>query len=165
MVDRWFWQPDKAWVNEVNTTALRSIQGIRLSTGIFALGAVVFLWASWHAVPHCPVEPCVESVARQRAQDFALGVYDSLCIFVTALMGIAVGGLIGKRVTDTEHRVRVEEAKAKAAVQTSEHPAVKLQANDNATVTVKQDAPGNGGAVGEEEEHSWADREPKEGLG
>lgn len=125
MVDRWFWQPDKLWVNEVNTTNLRSIQGIRLATAAVAIGLLAFAWATWHAVPHCAVEPCKESMGQIRAADFALGIFDSLLLFVGALMGIAVAGSIGKRLTDTDHVERKELAKAAVAksMATAEHAA------------------------------------------
>lgn len=169
MIDRWFWQPDSTWVNTVNTTNLRSVQGIRMATALVATGLMVFAWASWHAVPHCAVEPCPESISTSRAADFALGLFETMCIFVGALLGIAVAGFLGKRATDTEHVERKEAAKAatKVALATAEHqaltPTVTARHIDKVEVTTENGTAPLSGDAGPTD-HEWASGDPKAGL-
>jgi hypothetical protein len=115
MIGKWFWEPDEKYVNGINTTNLRSIRGIQLAAFLVALGALAFIWTLMHAVPWqldpCPQMPCLEPLGRARATDLARAILDSLLIFVELLVGIAVGGAVGKRLTDTDHKVEVELAK------------------------------------------------------
>lgn len=146
-----FWQPDRAWVNEINTTNLRTISGIRMATVVVGIGAAAFCWATYKALPWtldpCPAMPCLEPLGRARAAEFAKSIYDSMCLFLAALMGIALGGYIGKRLTDTEHVERKEQAKKAPIVNvTSERPAlqppgVNITARDQATVGVDASPP------------------------
>lgn len=136
-----FFEPDTTWLNALNTTNYRTLVGIWLSVFLVIIGAAAFGWATVHAVPHCAVEPCGVSMATDHAASFAQGIYDTLCLFVGALMGIALGGYGIKRITDTDHVERKEQAK-KAPITniTQERPALppvtNITAKDQATVEV-----------------------------
>ena len=175
MPANWFWQPDKAWVNEINTTNYRTISGIRMATVFVGVGVVAFAWATYQALPWplepCTVAPCLEPLGRARAADFARSIYDSTGLFLAVVMGIALGGYLGKRLTDTEHVERKEAAKKAPIVNVTQErpamrpivaqPAVTVNANDRATVdvTAGQAPP----PVDPDPAHTWAIGDPHEG--
>lgn len=152
MAKGWFWQPDLEWLNQVNTTNLRTLNAIRgfVMTGV--VWALVTLAAMWQAIYRCGretdrwltlgMEPataaglrraCEESIATNRIFDFIAGMFDTWSILLFGMAGVAAGAAIGKRLTDTTHRVKVEEAKKGPApvtvIQTQEHTAPKAQVN------------------------------------
>jgi hypothetical protein len=189
MPANWFWQPDKTWVNEVNTTSLRSISGIRMAIFFVLLGGLAFGWATYQAFPWspepCVKAPCLEPLARVRAGDFAKSIFDSMGLFLTAVMGIAVGAYGVKRATDTDHKVQVEAAKAKGKAEgeaaangkaTKEHAvptATTVEATGAESVKVTT-APAELAEdrhpttptepVPEGDGHEWAQGEPRGGI-
>jgi hypothetical protein len=116
-----FWQPDTDWLNTANMTNLRSLNATRLAVGIGAvwtlafLGSVIFFWRSVWMAGDLHEAQIVSAVlmSGKEAATFAKDIFEAFLWFATAMGGFAVGGAIGKRLTDTEHRVKIEEAKAR----------------------------------------------------
>jgi len=158
-VSRWQWlfTPDANWLASVNTVTLREVNAVRmfvlttlvwngvaLAVTAYALGRCHWLgtlgpdetWTMMHRA-------CEESLATARLLDFSAGLFDSYGILLAAMAGIAAGAMLGKRATDTEHRVRVEEAKKAPVIlpgiMTSEHQA-QQPPKQEVNVNVGQDA-------------------------
>jgi H+/Cl- antiporter ClcA len=59
--------------------------------------------------------------------DFSINLFDSYALLLAAMAAVALGAMVGKRLTDTEHRERVERAKKAPVVvagpMTGEHQA------------------------------------------
>ncbi len=142
----WFWQPDPAWLNAVNTTNYRTVNAIRAFVGATALWMVIEIAVVWTALTRCGFRHygqlgagetlsmakrlCEESLATARLFDFAATLFDSYALLLAGMAGIAVAANAVKRATDTEHRVAVETAKAKAAP-----PTVVAQGQSTVEVT------------------------------
>jgi hypothetical protein len=152
---RWLFTPDPKWLASVNTGTLREVNAVRMFVVTTLLMVVLELGVMVYAFGRChyqgPLGPgetaavvrrlCEESLATARMLDFVSSLFGSYCLLLGGMAGIAVGAMIGKRATDTEHRERVEQAK-KAPVLiapvTQEHPVqpVTITAQDQSTVKV-----------------------------
>lgn len=155
-----FWQPELGWLNEANMTNYRSLNAMRIAVAITATGLVAFagsvlmFWRSvW--VAHSLRDSTVVSavlMSGKEAAGLANGILEALLWFAGAVGSFAVGGAIGKRMTDTSHRVAVEQAKkapviVPGPVVTGEHiPPVPTQ---QMTVNVGEEAKVSGGTVRE----------------
>jgi hypothetical protein len=185
---RWFWQPDVKWLNEVNTTNLRTLNAIRAFVALTAVFLVVFALAVFYALTRCGVVlnlfgykvlsilpppgklsirdwmVCEEAMARGRMLDFAINLFDSYALLLAAMAAVALGAMVGKRLTDTEHRERVERAKKAPVVMapmTGEHQA--QQAGQQVNVTVEAKPPTERPAT-PAEEPQWATGDPRGGV-
>lgn len=164
---RWFWQPDPVWLNSINTTNLRTLNAIRAFVAVSLLFTIVFTGVVAYAMTRCgillsvmghkvfqmlpppgrlPVTEwmaCEESITTARLLDFASSLFTAESLLVTAMAGIAAAAMIGKRATDTEHRVAVEQAKKAPLIvppiaPTAEHQA--QQPTQQVNVNVGEDA-------------------------
>lgn len=145
-----FWQPELTWLNDANMTNYRSLNAMRIAVsivvaGILAfLGSVFMLWRSVWIAGHIHEAQVVSAVlmSGKEAAGFAADIFNGMLWFAGAIGGFAVGGAIGKRLSDTGHRVAVEKAKKAPVivppVVTGEHvPPVPTQ---QMTVNVGEDA-------------------------
>jgi hypothetical protein len=138
-----FWQPELGWLNEANMTNYRSLNAMRIAVAIVVAGIAAFLgsvgmfWRSVWIAGHIHEAQIVSAVlmSGKEAAGFAGDVLEGLLWFAGAIGGFAVGGAIGKRLTDTEHRVKVEQAKKAPIVMpmpsTQEHAAPQQQTTVN----------------------------------
>src|SRR5688572_16027089 len=110
-----FWQPDLGWLNEANMTNYRSLNAMRIAVAIIAVGLLAFsgsvfmFWRStWMAGGYLE-QTSVSALlmSAKEAAGFAKDILAAMLWFAGAVGGFAVGGAIGKRMTDTEHRVKV----------------------------------------------------------
>lgn len=145
-----FWQPEVSWLNDANMTNYRSLNAMRISVAIVAAGIIAFLgsvlmfWRSVWIAGDIHEAQIVSAVlmSGKEAAGFATATLEGMLWFAGFVGGFAVGGAIGKRITDTGHRVAVETAKKAPVivppVVTSEHqpPAPTQQM----TVNVGEDA-------------------------
>lgn len=132
---RWLFTPDPRWLASVNTTALRTVNAIRMFVGVTILFAVMFVGVVGYALTRCGIRIdvlghkvfqlmpppgklsvadwrlCEESLATARMLDFASALFTSYALLLAGMAGIALGAMAVKRFSDTEHRVEVEKAK------------------------------------------------------
>lgn len=153
----WLFTPDPKWLAAVNTTTLREVNAVRMFVLVTLLWNGLASVVTGFALGRCYMMPatlvgtetmatvrqlCEESLATHRMLDFAAGLFDSYGILLAAMASVAAGAMWVKRATDTEHRVRVEEAKKApvllAGPVTAEHPAPPAPVSQ--TVTVNGDA-------------------------
>lgn len=145
---RWLFTPDPKWLAAVNTTTLREVNAVRMFVAITVLFAVIFFGVVAFALTRCGIvlhlfgwkvfqllpppgrlsvadwRLCEESLAAARLLDFSSGLFTSYSLLLAAMATVALGAMVGKRLTDTEHRVKVEEAKKPVTITqvTSERP-------------------------------------------
>jgi hypothetical protein len=154
---RWLFTPDPKWLAAVNTNTYREVNAVRMFVLVTVVWNGVASAVIAYALGRCRLElgilgtsetvavvrrMCEESTATAKLLDFAAGVYNSYGLLLAAAMGIAVGGMWLKRKTDTEHNVRIEEAKKAPVIQqvlTSEHPAQPPKQEVNVNVGDKAD--------------------------
>jgi hypothetical protein len=114
-----FWQPELEWLNRANMTNYRSLNAMRIAVAIICVGLIAFFgsvlmfWRStWMAGGYLEATS-VSAVlmSGKEAATFAKDCLEAMLWFAAAIGGFAVGGAIGKRMTDTDHRVAVEQAK------------------------------------------------------
>ena len=127
MRGQWFWQPDVKWLDSANMTNLRTLNAVRgfvytgVVWGISYLGSVGIMWrAVWLCRPTDSASCSAALVASREASAFASGIFDAWALLVVAMGGFALGGAIGKRLTDTDYAERKARAKAGPQVITSE---------------------------------------------
>jgi hypothetical protein len=115
-----FWQPELGWLNEANMTNYRSLNAMRISVAIIAIGVLAFggsvfmFWRStWMAGGYLEATS-VSAVlmSGKEAAGFAKDILEAMLWFAAAIGGFAVGGAAIKRATDTDHQVAVRMAQA-----------------------------------------------------
>lgn len=152
MKSQWFWQPDVTWLNAVNMTNVRSLNAVRgfLYTGViwgacYLASVVTGLRSIWLCRPGEKELSCSGALtAADKAFSFADGSLTTWAILVGTMAGFAVGGALGKRLTDTEYVERKEKAKRPPQVITSEGGPVvasQTQTTEEPVVTAERPAP------------------------
>ena len=147
---RWLFTPDPKWMAAVNTTTYREVNAVRMFVAVTLLFVISYLSVVGFALTRCGIELrlfglkvfqmtpppgklnmsnwllCEESNAGARLLDFASGEFVTYSILLAAMAAVALGAMGVKRVTDTEHVVRREQAKKAPIIMpvTSEHAAM-----------------------------------------
>jgi hypothetical protein len=187
---RWLFTPDPRWLASVNTTTLREVNAVRMFVGVTALFAVSYVAVIGFALTRCGVvlhlfghrifqmlpppgklsveawRMCEDSTATGRMLDFASGLFGSYSLLLAAMATVAVGSNILKRVTDTEHKVKVEEAKKAPIIlpATGEHQAQAAPIQQT-TVNVGEEAlKAKSEPDKPAEEPEWAQGDPRGGI-
>lgn len=96
MIGKWFFEPDSKFVNETNTTNLRTISGVRLFAGTFVVWAIGHLWCVYH-----------------QNWTFAETTFNSWLLALTTAMGLSIAGFGWKRQTDATYQEKKHEGEAK----------------------------------------------------
>lgn len=152
---RWLFTPDPRWLAAVNPSTLREVNAVRmfvattvlflaLELGVVAFAltrcGVQFFLFGWRIIQMLPPsgklsfdqwQKCENSFALEKMFNFADGLFNTYGILLGVMAGVAVAGNILKRVTDTEHKVQVEQAKKAPVIinpPTGEHPAQQAPA-------------------------------------
>lgn len=155
---RWLFTPDPRWMAAINPSTLREINAVRMFVATTVLFLALEVGVVGFALTRCGVQLflfgqqvlqmlppsgklnfdqwqlCENSNALQKMLDFAESLFNGYGILLGVMASVAVGGNILKRVTDTEHKVKVEEAKKAPIILppiTAEHQAQPTQVNVN----------------------------------
>lgn len=128
MVGKWFWEPDQKFVNETNTTNLRTINGVRLFVGTFVVWAISHFWTLRQA------SIATAYNVMEKWLSFNQGAYDSWLLALTAAMGLSIGAYAVKRTTDGTYTEKKAEGQAKvqlakAEVERAKAPQQVIQAD------------------------------------
>jgi hypothetical protein len=118
---RWLFTPDPRWLNTINTEALRTVNAVRMFIAVTVVWIGIEVAIVWKVLVRCGDRAealrvaCEDSLATGRLMDFGATLFDSYALLLAGMAGIAVAAMGIKRATDTEHRVKIEEAKAGGA--------------------------------------------------